>query len=194
MAELDPMSLDLLINNAGSGTVDPFLQRPLEQQVRSVDLNITALMTLTHRLGTSMEARGHGGIINVCSTAAFQPMPYQASYAATKAFVLSFTEAIAHELRDSGVSVMAAHPGATDTSFFEGTSATLNPKTTDSAGTVPSGMLDDFAAGRVSSYPGRPSNRATTWAGRFLPRRTVATITGNLNRRAGFDQTDQMTG
>jgi short-subunit dehydrogenase len=79
--------VDLLVNNAGMGSVGPFLGRPLEPNLQSVDVNVTALIGLAHLLGTGMVERGRGGIINVASTAAFQPMPYQASYAATKAFV-----------------------------------------------------------------------------------------------------------
>ncbi|MFG2721745.1 SDR family NAD(P)-dependent oxidoreductase [Streptomyces sp. NPDC048416] len=119
--------------------------------------------------------------------AAFQPMTYQASYAATKAIVLSFTEAHAEEVRGTGVRVMAAHPGALDTGFFDGTTASMDPKTTDTPADVAASTLDDCARGRSISFPGRASNRAGTWASRLLPRTTIARITGNLNRKAGFD-------
>src|SRR5690606_37197410 len=123
------------------------------------DLNISALLTLTHALGGQMVALGAGGIINVASTAAFQPMPYQASYAATKAFVLSFTEAVAEELRGTGVRIMGAHPGATDTGFFDSSSHVMDPRVTDSPAFVASRTLDDFARGRSASYPGRRLNQ-----------------------------------
>lgn len=184
--ELD-LDVDLLVNNAGTGSVGPFLGRPLEPNLRSVEVNVNALIGLAHLLGTRMVERGSGGIVNVASTAAFQPMPYQASYAATKAFVLSFTEALAEEVRSSGVRVMAVHPGPTDTGFFDGTTASMDPKATDTPAAVAARTLDDFARGRSVSFPGRASNRAKTWASRLLPRATVAHLTGNLNRKAGFD-------
>ncbi|NRQ37418.1 SDR family oxidoreductase [Nonomuraea sp. NN258] len=188
IAELDgqDLTVDLLVNNAGAGAVGPFLNSSLQRNVSSVELNITALMRLSHVLGGRMVARAHGGIINVASTAAFQSMPYQASYAATKAFVLSFTEALAEELRDTGVRVMAAHPGATDTGFFDGTSATMNPAFTDAPEGVAAKTLDAFAKGAVNAYPGRTITRAMTWAPRLLPRATVTRLTGRLNRSLGL--------
>ncbi|WP_328603485.1 SDR family oxidoreductase [Amycolatopsis sp. NBC_00345] len=182
------IDVDLLLNNAGLGSVGPFLDRPFEQQALSVDVNITGLLALTHLLGQGMRARRRGGIINVASTAAFQPMPYQAGYAATKAFVLSFSEALAEELSGSGIRVMAAHPGPVDTGFFDGTTATMDPRTTDTPEAVAAGTLDDFASGKHASYPGRASNRRKTWGARFLPRRRVATITARITRKAGFDR------
>lgn len=185
--------VDLLINNAGMGAVGPFLNGPLERHHRSIDLNITGLTTLTYELGRSMVARGAGGIINVASTAAFQPMPYQASYAATKAFVLSFTEALAEELRGTGVHVMAAHPGGTDTSFFDGTTATMNPALVDTPARVAADTLDDYARRRGASYPGRFTNHASTVASRFLPRRTVTRLTATINRKLGLHQARDLT-
>ncbi|SFJ58379.1 SDR family NAD(P)-dependent oxidoreductase [Amycolatopsis sacchari] len=182
------MPVDLLLNNAAYGPVGPFFGRPFEQNLRAVALNVTGLMTLTHRIGREMLARGSGGIINVASTAAFQPMPYQAGYAATKAFVLSFTEALAEETRGSGVRIMAAHPGAVDTGFFDGTTATIDPRFADSPESVAAKTLDDFARGRTVSYPGRLVHRVATWAPRALPRRAVTRITGGLNRHNGLHE------
>ncbi|MEU3645754.1 SDR family oxidoreductase [Lentzea sp. NPDC034063] len=181
------VQVDLLVNNAGSGSAGRFLERPFEQSTRSVALNVGALMELTYLFGREMAARGAGGIINVSSTAAFQPMPYQASYGATKAFVLSFTEAVAEELRGSGVRVMAAHPGATDTGFFDGTTATMDPRVTDSPESVAARTLDDYTRGRVASYPGRGVNRLTTLVSRVMPRRTVTNAVAALNRKLGLD-------
>ncbi|HWU57596.1 MAG TPA: SDR family oxidoreductase [Microbacteriaceae bacterium] len=188
LAALDEagLAVDLLINNAGTGAVGPFLDRPLQPNLQSVRLNIDALMTLTQAIGRGMVSRGAGGIVNIASTAAFQPMPYQSSYAATKAFVLSFTEALAEELHGSGVRVMVAHPGATATGFFDGTSAVMEPKAADSPESVATRTLDDFARGKTASYPGRWSTRVTTWAARVLPRTTIARLTGRLNRVNGF--------
>lgn len=176
------LTVDLLLNNAGSGSTGPFLDRPLEPQLRSVGLNISGLLALSHGLGAAMVARGSGGIINVSSTAAFQPMPYQASYAATKAFVLSFTEALAEELRGTGVHVMAAHPGAIATGFFDGTSATVTPLA-DTPTTIAARTLNDYARRRAVSYPGWAVNRVQTWPARLLPRTAVARLAGAFNRK-----------
>jgi short-subunit dehydrogenase len=181
------IDVDLLLNNAGLGSVGPFLDRPFEQQALSVDVNITGLLALTHLLGQAMRARRRGGIINVASSAAFQPMPYQAGYAATKAFVLSFSEALAEELSGSGVRVMAAHPGPVDTGFFDGTTARMDARA-DTPEAVAAETLDDFASGKHASYPGRAGNRWKSWGARFLPRRRVTAITGRINRKAGFDR------
>ncbi|MFC4562485.1 SDR family NAD(P)-dependent oxidoreductase [Nocardiopsis mangrovi] len=196
VAELDrrDLTVDLLVNNAGSGAVGPFLTSSLRRHEDSVDLNVTALMRLTHVLGGRMAARGRGGIINVASTAAFQPMPYQASYAATKAFVLSFTEALAEELRDTGVRVMAAHPGATATGFFDGTTAELKPSFADAPQAVAAATLKAYDRGAVNAYPGRAVTRPMTWAGRVLPRVAAARLTGRLNRVLELDRAREIDG
>lgn len=118
LGALDGVQIDLLINNAGSGAVGPFLHRPMQPNLQSVRLNIDALLTLTHSIGGDMVARGGGGIINVASTAAFQPMPYQSSYAATKAFVLSFTEPMeARSLRIPVAHRPVSRPGQHESSL-----------------------------------------------------------------------------
>src|SRR5690606_18194364 len=107
-------------------------------------------------------ARGSGGIVNVASVAAFQPMPFQATYAASKAFVLSFSESLAEELRGSGVHVMASHPGPIDTGFFDGTTATIQSGA-DTPERIAARTLDDYAKRRAVSYPGQARYRAVTW-------------------------------
>jgi short-subunit dehydrogenase len=182
------LTVDLLLNNAGAGSAGPFLRRPLGPQLSTIGLNVSGLLALTHAIGADMVARGSGGIINVSSTAAFQPMPYQATYAATKAFVLSFTEALAEELRGTGVRVMAAHPGAIATGFFDGTTATMDPRVADTPDYVAARTLDDYTRRRAVSYPGRPMTRALTWIARPLPRTAVVRLAGMLNRRLRFDE------
>lgn len=181
------LEVDLLINNAGMGAVGPFLTRPFGPNVDSVDLNITALMGLTHVLGRRMLERDRGGIMNVASVAAFQPMPYQASYGASKAFVLSFTEALAEELRGSRLRVMAVHPGPVKTGFFDSTTATLHPKAV-SPERIAIRSLDDFVRGRTISFPGGISDRGIAFVSRVLSRTRVARLSGDFNRRAGHDQ------
>lgn len=184
--ELD-VKVDLLVNNAGIGAVGPFLSRPFEPNLRSVDVNVISLMELVHRLGARMLERGQGGIINVASVAAFQPMPFQASYGASKAFVLSFTEAVAEEVRGTGLRVMAVHPGPTATSFFDHTTASIDPSAV-SAAKVAAKALDDFARGRSISFPGRRSDRFVASASRVLSRTRAARLSGNYNRRSGHHE------
>ncbi|MBK8149412.1 MAG: SDR family NAD(P)-dependent oxidoreductase [Acidobacteria bacterium] len=110
--------MDWLINNAGFGSMGDFINLDLERELNIIDLNISALVALTHRYLPAMRSRKHGVIINVSSAASFQPIPFFATYAATKAFVSSFTEAIAEENRPFGVRILALCPGATQTDFF----------------------------------------------------------------------------
>jgi uncharacterized protein len=111
-------TVDLLINNAGFGDYGAFSDRPLSKQLEMVQLNITVLVELTGLFLPLMQKQGSGGIINISSIAAFQPLPYMSVYAATKAFVLNFTEALWAENKQSGVSILAVCPGATESEFF----------------------------------------------------------------------------
>jgi uncharacterized protein len=113
------MTIDLLINNAGFGDYGKFLDRELSKQIEMIQLNITALVELTYLFLPAMKQRQKGAIVNVSSIAGFQPLPYMSVYAATKAFVLSFSEALWAEYKDSGVSILALCPGATESNFFK---------------------------------------------------------------------------
>ncbi len=113
------LTIDLLVNNAGFGAMGDFAQLDLKRQLNMIDLNIKTLVELTHRFLQPMRERKQGAIINVASTAGFQPVPFMATYGATKAFVLSFSEALWEENRPPGVHVMALCPGVTETNFFE---------------------------------------------------------------------------
>jgi short-subunit dehydrogenase len=110
--------IEWLINNAGFGSMGDFAELDLERELQMIDLNISALVALTHRYLPKMRERKKGVIINVSSTASFQAIPYMATYAATKAFVTSFSEAIAEENREFGITVTALCPGPTETNFF----------------------------------------------------------------------------
>ncbi len=109
--------VDILVNNAGFGATGPFAAMPIEVGDRMVEVNVLALTDLTARWLPGMVARGSGRVVNVASTAAFQPGPLMAVYYATKAYVLSFTEALAEELRGSGVTATAFCPGAFSSGF-----------------------------------------------------------------------------
>lgn len=113
------LHIDTLINNAGFGARGAFAELDLAEQRRMIALNCTALMELCHRVLPAMLERRRGGILNVASTAAFQPGPWMAVYYATKAFVLSFSEALHEEVRASGVKVAALCPGPTRTEFAD---------------------------------------------------------------------------
>ncbi|MGB2693855.1 MAG: SDR family NAD(P)-dependent oxidoreductase, partial [Dehalococcoidia bacterium] len=102
-SRLRSQEFDMLVNNAGFGTFGAFVDRPLARELEELDVNVRALMRLSHAALTSMTKRGVGAIINVASTAAFQAIPYNATYAATKAFVLHFSEALHEEAKEHGV-------------------------------------------------------------------------------------------
>jgi len=110
--------VDWLINNAGFGSVGDFSKLDIDKELRMIDLNVRSLVALTHSYLVPMRERKHGTIINVSSAAGFQPIPFMATYAATKAFVSSFSEAIAEENRPLGIRVLALCPGSTKTNFF----------------------------------------------------------------------------
>jgi short-subunit dehydrogenase len=112
------MTIDLLVNNAGMGTYGSFETLLPSQEHEEIVLNVAALVDLTHTFVPAMVARQAGGVINVASLAAFQPLPYQTVYGATKAFILSFSLALWAEYRQKGVRIVALCPGATETNFF----------------------------------------------------------------------------
>lgn len=110
--------IDWLINNAGFGGMGDFAELELERMLEMISLNVSAVVALTHLYLNGMRERRSGKIINVSSAAGFQPIPFMAVYAATKAFITSFSESIAEENRHYGVQVMALCPGSTQTNFF----------------------------------------------------------------------------
>ncbi len=111
------VEVDLLVNNAGFGTSGPFVEHDPARDAEQVRLNCEAVVTLCHAFLPAMVERRRGGIINVASSAGFQPIPYESVYAATKAFVISFTDALHTELRGSGVRVMSVNPGPVPTEW-----------------------------------------------------------------------------
>jgi len=112
-----PVEVEFLVNNAGLGRVGAFAEGPLDAQMVMVDVNVRALVRLTHAFLPGMLARKRGRVLNIGSTAGLQPGPFSAVYYATKAFVNSFTEALAHELKGTGVAATVSLPGATATEF-----------------------------------------------------------------------------
>ncbi len=134
------LNVDLLINNAGFGDYGAFSDRPLSKQLTMIQLNITVLVELTGLFLPLMQQRGSGGIINISSIAGFQPLPYMSVYAATKAFVLSFTEALWAENKNSGVNILAVCPGPTESKFWQ-----RGDFPDDFAGTSPNSMTKSEA-------------------------------------------------
>lgn len=112
------LTVDLLINNAGFGDYGAFSDRDLAKQLAMIQLNITVVTQLTGLFLPVMKQRSQGAIINISSIAGFQPLPYMSVYAATKAFILSFTEALWAENKNSGVRILAVCPGPTESDFF----------------------------------------------------------------------------
>jgi hypothetical protein len=171
--------VDVLINNAGFATYGRFAALPFARQSEELALNVVALVELTHLFLPGIE-RVLGGVIQVASTAAFQPVPFMAVYAATKAFVLSFSEALWGEYRDRGVRVLALCPGATDTPFFEvvgAQEAALGAKARP-AEVVREG-LDAFRGGRSHRIAGL-GNYLTAQSTRLVPRELAVRMTAGL--------------
>ena len=119
IAQLDGRVIDVLVNNAGFGTYGPFSDIDAGREHELIAVNVDALVRLTHAVLPDMLARGRGGILNVASTIGFQPGPYQATYGASKAFVLSLSQALWAETRGTGVTVTALCPGPTRTGFVD---------------------------------------------------------------------------
>jgi short-subunit dehydrogenase len=178
--------ISLLVNNAGFGLRGRFDELPRDRQAEMVALNCTAVLELAHLAVDEMRGRGAGGIINVASIVAFQPVPLMAAYAASKAFVLSLSESLAVENRDAGVRVMALCPGPTPSGFqavagtrvYEGQPGYLRPDE------VVAAALDAFDAQKAHVVPGA-ANRAATLFGRLLPLGVAARIARRVNERHG---------
>jgi len=179
------ITIDLLINNAGVGWTGRFVDQSEESVQQIIDLNVSALVSLTRALLPGMIERGKGSIVNVVSTSAFQAVPFLNIYAASKAFVLSFTEALATELQGTGVRVQALCPGLTESEFHEtsGTDKTAFTRTKMMpAAAVAEQSLRALDRGRpLRLIPGW-HNRAVAGAQRFVPRALVRGIGAKLFR------------
>jgi len=148
-----------------------------------IDLNVRSLVELTHRFLIPMRERKRGSIINVASTAGFQPVPFMATYAATKAFVLSFSEALAEENRPFGVKVMALCPGVTDTNFFEAAKIQRPPaRIAQTPDAVVETALRALARGKSSVISGW-TNYIMIQGERLTPRSVVTRIAGTMLRK-----------
>ena len=181
--------IDLLVNNAGVLEHGGFVEMPATRHREMIDLNVTALSEMLAHFVPPMVARGQGRVLNVASIAAFQPVPSLATYAATKAYVLSLTESLAEELKGSGVTITALCPGITATSMLD----KARQASTELSG-VPALFVGSAAvvadegykaclAGEVICVPGL-LNRAANLASRAAPRWLVRRVGGVVVRRA----------
>ncbi len=178
------LAVDILVNNAGMGAAGPFAELPLERQLSLLQLNMVSLTELTRRFLPPMLQRGRGRILNVASTAAFQPGPYLATYYASKAYVLSLSEALAEEVRESAVTITALCPGPTRTEFFaraEMRASTLAQHTVMDAAAVAAAGYRGMMRGERIVVPG-VANRAAGLLVRATPRSLVTRVVARLNR------------
>lgn len=173
------LTIDLLINNAGFATFGPFEEQEATQHHQEVMLNVTTLVDLTHAFLPPMLAQGSGGIINLASTAAFQPLPYMAIYGATKAFVLSFSEALWGEYRHKGVRVLALCPGPTATAFFDRAGEGGAEGKRASPEQVVEKALKALEKGKSYIIDGT-GNYILVQSARLLPRHLITLISGRM--------------
>ena len=175
--------IDVLVNNAGLGFTGRFAELSPEQVEHMLQLNVRALVRMTHLVLPEMLERGSGGIMNVASTAAYQPMGYMAVYAATKAFVLNFSVALWAECRRRGVVVTSVNPGTTLTEFFDGSTwdrrRRLFLKHAMSADRVAAIGIKALARGRPKVICGL-GNRALACVSWLMPRSWTARATASV--------------
>lgn len=169
--------VDLLVNNAGFGAIGRFTELPLSRQLEMIQVNIVALVELSHLYLQRMTERRDGAIIQVASTASFQGVPTFTVYAATKAFVLGFSEGLWGECQDANVRVMALCPGPTATHFqaVAGTADVRDPKQMQTPEEVVDYALRALAERRSVAISGF-RNRAMVFAERFVPRSVVTRL------------------
>lgn len=189
-AEKRGLLIDMLINNAGFGSMGDFSTLDLDRELNMIDLNVKSLVELTHRFLAPMRARKQGTIINVASTAAFQAVPFMATYAATKAFVLSFSEAVREENRPYGVHIMALCPGVTETNFFEAARGRKPPvRAAQTAEEVVEAALNGLNRRKGTVISGW-SNFLMVEVERIVPRSLVVRVAGRMMRSEFEDKHD----
>ena len=174
--------VDLLVNNAGFGLIGRFAELDAQRERQMIDLNVGVLMDLCRAVAPHMIQRKSGGILNVASTAAFQPGPNMAVYFATKAFVLSFTEALHEELKPHGVKVSCLCPGPTRTEFGEVAGFGGNglfDRTAMEAPEVVEAGIEGLEKNRAVVVPGLVNKIGAT-STRFAPRSIVRKIAGSI--------------
>jgi short-subunit dehydrogenase len=180
------LTVDVLVNNAGFGVYGPFAAADPDRLLAMVRVNVLALTELTRLYIPGMVARGRGRVLNVASTAAFQPGPLMAGYYATKAYVLSLSEALAHELRGTGVTVTCLCPGPTRTEFAsaaaaEGSKLFDSPNVADAAPVADAGYRATMRGQRLV-IPGL-LNRLGAFGARLMPRPLMLRVIERIQSR-----------
>ncbi|MDX8348157.1 SDR family oxidoreductase [Cognatiyoonia sp. IB215446] len=178
--------ISILINNAGFGGHGAFTDRELASDLAMIDLNVKALVTLTHLVARDMAKRGSGKILNVSSTASYMPGPLQATYFATKAFVSSFSQALAGELKEKGITVTALEPGYVETEFaaradLDGTDLTKSGATPRS---VAKYGYDAMRRGELRAINDGRLRFMLNWIVPWLPRWTVLKMVRRMQEKA----------
>ncbi len=185
--------LDLVINNAGFGLVGPMQHLSVTEEQAMLYLNVVTVQGLTHLfMNDFVQRKAPSGIINVASTAAFQAVPYMATYAATKAFVLHFTEAVAAEYQDTPVRIMALCPGLTTTEFQQvaGIKDGKSVKVEMTPHAVVTLALRAYQAGKVVVIPGI-FNKALASSIKWMPRQVVRHAGASLVKKTLLDSGDK---
>ncbi|MEB3213882.1 MAG: SDR family oxidoreductase [Leptolyngbyaceae bacterium] len=175
------LTVDMLINNAGFGDYGAFSDRPRQRHLDMIQLNIAALVDLTYQFLPGMQHRRSGTIINIASIAGFQSMPYLSVYAATKAFVLSFTEALWAETKPYNIRVIVSCPGPTETRFFQEaqfpeTMRSVSPGQVIQPETIVQDVLDELDSDIPTIVSGGVLSKVVVNLSRFLPRPTMVNI------------------
>lgn len=183
--QAEKLAVDILVNNAGVGLGGEFAETDINRQLNMIHVNVTALTHLTGLFLPQMMARRSGRILNVASTAAFQPGPLMAVYYASKSYVLSFSEALAEELRHTGITVTALCPGPTKTEFA--TAAEIAHSRLFAAGAASAADVAEFGyeatmKGKRVAIPGT-MNKIVAQANRFSPRIVTTKLSRMLQER-----------
>ena len=181
--------IDMLVNNAGFATRGEFWALPVERETQEIDVNVRAVARLAHTALEAMVPKKSGAIINVASVGAFQPVPYMATYAATKAFVLHFSEALHEEARRHGIMVTCLCPGPVRTEFHQvaGVNEESMPVGWKTPDQVVASALRANARGRAIAVPGG-MNAMTATVAKFAPRFLTRKLAGRMFRDAGSAQ------
>ena len=194
--KLQNLHVDLLVNNAGYGRWGTFHEVEMDDYAEMIQLNVTSLSELSHLFIPDMISKGEGGVINVGSVASLTPVPYSSVYAATKSYVLSFSEGLRYEYKNANIRIMALLPGATVSKFGQVATAKsdklrerLNKRSKSATGAVfqtshevAVECLDGFAKDKQFIIPGK-GNRRTALITKFMPRTKVLNTVGNLFKR-----------
>ncbi len=180
------IEVDILVNNAGFGGQGRFIERDWEADLAMINVNITSLTELTRRFLPGMVKRGRGKVLNIASTAAFLPGPLQAVYYATKAFVISFSQAIAEEVAGTGVTVTAVCPSATATEFqdragLENTEAFSDQSKMDTAADVAATAYKALQRGKRVEITRKGHAFMLRFLIPFMPRKSVARVSKKMN-------------